>query len=263
MMANELHRTFDIPYTQIDNRIFESEVFQRPVDKLLYMSMIKFSFGKSSVFPSLPTLQKYCCCNSKQTIIDSMNRLINMKLVVKEYRISEKGNHQSNIYHLFDIGVVQKMDHPSPKSRPRVVQKMDPNNKNLEEQEMNNKNTDDGISKVIKFYENNFGLISSFVGEQIASWSNDVEPDALIYAMEISLERNKRSFGYVKSILKDWFNKKVRTLEQAQAYETERTDQLGKKRANVSNIRSYHGRPAAKSYEESLKEVAAAKAVWN
>lgn len=219
-MSNELHRMFDCPFTQIDNRIFESEDFEKPVDKLLYMSLIKFSFGKNSVFPSLTTLQKYCCC-SRPTVVEAMKRIIEMGLVKKEIRTSEKGDFMSNIYHLFDIGVVKKFNHPSKEILPGVVKKFNSNNKNLEEQELKNKNTDDG-AKVIQFYENNFGLISSYIGEQIDSWLKDINPDALIYAMQIALERNKRSFGYVKSILTDWFSHKVQTLEQAKAYEVER-----------------------------------------
>ena len=49
-----------------------------------------------------------------------------------------------------------------------------------------------------------------------------------IEAMKRSLERNKISWGYVKSILQSWMNKGIKTIEQAEAEEVEYKEQFTK-----------------------------------
>lgn len=217
-MENELHRMFDVPFTQIDNRIFESEVFEKPVDKLLYMTLIKFSYGKSSVFPSVSKLMKHCCCGSNHTIIDSMNRLIEMRLVVKEQRISENGGFKSNIYHLFDIGVVQKMHNPSAKNAVGVVQKMHSNNKNLEEQEINNKKSVQPNYR--DFYLNNMGLaVPMDILEQLDKWATNLSPELVIAATRRAVESNARRYPFVKKLLTDWKNAGISSIAEMEEFE--------------------------------------------
>jgi DnaD/phage-associated family protein len=67
------------------------------------------------------------------------------------------------------------------------------------------------------FYQENFGVVSPFVAEDILNWTKDVGELLVIEAMKRSLERNKTSWGYVKSILRSWVKKGIRTVEAARA----------------------------------------------
>ncbi|MGP4070636.1 DnaD domain-containing protein [Halobacillus sp. B29] len=73
----------------------------------------------------------------------------------------------------------------------------------------------------IQFYQNNFGDIRPKISEEIVSWSEDLGEPLILEAMRRSLDRNKPSWGYVKSILQSWINKGIRTIEQAEAEEVE------------------------------------------
>ncbi|WP_369122697.1 helix-turn-helix domain-containing protein [Sporolactobacillus sp. THM19-2] len=62
-----MKRHFEYGFTIIENRVFQSTAFDQLTDKFLYMTLIKFSFGKDSAFPSIATLAKHCLC-AKNTI---------------------------------------------------------------------------------------------------------------------------------------------------------------------------------------------------
>ncbi|WP_079529929.1 MULTISPECIES: DnaD domain-containing protein [Halobacillus] len=74
---------------------------------------------------------------------------------------------------------------------------------------------------VIQFYQNNFGMIRPQISEELLAWSEDLGEQMVIEAMKRSLDRNKPTWGYVKSILQSWVNKGVKSLDQAQVEEVE------------------------------------------
>ncbi len=69
----------------------------------------------------------------------------------------------------------------------------------------------------ILFYQENFGLVSPFVAESLLDWTQDLGEELVIEAMKRALERNILSWAYVKSILKAWDKKGIRTLGQVEA----------------------------------------------
>ncbi|MEN2765805.1 Lin1244/Lin1753 domain-containing protein [Ornithinibacillus xuwenensis] len=88
-------------------------------------------------------------------------------------------------------------------------------------------------SDAIVFYQNNFGVINPFVSEEMISWINDLGEDMVLLALSRTLERNKTSWGYAKSILQSWNKKNIKTIEQAQAEEVNFQNQQ-------ANRKSYH-----------------------
>lgn len=82
-------------------------------------------------------------------------------------------------------------------------------------------NTRDGNSDAIIFYQENFGSITPHVSNDLLVWLDDLGDEMVIEAMKRSVERNKRSWGYVKSILQSWLTKNIKTVDQAKAEETE------------------------------------------
>nr|WP_272947668.1 DnaD domain protein [Carnobacterium divergens] len=89
------------------------------------------------------------------------------------------------------------------------------------------------------FYETNgFGMLTPFYQEKIGLWIDDfkligsTEDEAkfiLIKAMEVSLMNNVRKWVYVESILKNWEQKKLSTVEMIDA------DELSNKASNQSS----------------------------
>lgn len=96
--------------------------------------------------------------------------------------------------------------------------------KNLRTKELNTTtttNTREVISDAIVFYQENFGSITPHVSNDLLVWLDDLGDELVIEAMQRAVERNKRNWGYVKSILQSWLRKNIRTIEQAKAEEVE------------------------------------------
>ncbi len=88
------------------------------------------------------------------------------------------------------------------------------------------------LKEVQSFYENNgFGTLSSKTIQDFNYWIDDFKKigageqdaiDLIIHAMKLSVDNNVRKYSYVNSILKNWEQKHLVTVEQIEAMEKER-----------------------------------------
>ncbi|MFJ7953646.1 DnaD domain protein [Lysinibacillus sp. NPDC096418] len=70
-----------------------------------------------------------------------------------------------------------------------------------------------------QFYEENgFGLLNSYVAEKIGFWINDCCEELVIYAMKTAVENHVAKWNYVESVLRDWQQKHLKTVAEADAY---------------------------------------------
>ncbi|KAB2398897.1 MULTISPECIES: DnaD domain-containing protein [Bacillus cereus group] len=119
------------------------------------------------------------------------------------------------------------------KSRPSsLTSKEPPNFKVKTNTEITTKNTTENVSSssIFSFYENNFGILNSFIAESIAQWVNDTSEELVQAAMERALKQQKK-WNYAEGILKQWVNKNIRTLADVNAAEMEFKNK-GKKGVN-------------------------------
>jgi DnaD/phage-associated family protein len=77
------------------------------------------------------------------------------------------------------------------------------------------------VEDVYQFYQQNFGVLPPAIGEDIAYWIDDLSEELVIQAMKEALEQSKRTWKYVKAILRDWAQKGVKSLDDIRALETE------------------------------------------
>ncbi|PGC86979.1 DnaD domain-containing protein [Bacillus toyonensis] len=85
-------------------------------------------------------------------------------------------------------------------------------------------------SSIFSFYENNFGILNSFIAESISQWVSDTSEELVQAAMERALKQQKK-WNYAEGILKQWVNKNILTLADVNAAEIEFKNK-GKKGAN-------------------------------
>lgn len=81
---------------------------------------------------------------------------------------------------------------------------------------------EDDFSKIVNFYNNNFGMITVHISDCIQDWLKDMEGELIIRAMEIAIKNNKRKWAYVEGILRQWQSLNINTLELLEAYKIER-----------------------------------------
>jgi DnaD/phage-associated family protein len=67
------------------------------------------------------------------------------------------------------------------------------------------------------FYQQNFGVLNSFMAQDIEQWEKDLNSDMVVEAMKISLQQNK-NWKYATGILRDWHKNNLKSLEDVQAY---------------------------------------------
>lgn len=73
----------------------------------------------------------------------------------------------------------------------------------------------DGLSKIIEFYQENIGLITPYGVEVFTDYAKEMSGDMIIYAMQKSVEANKKTIQYIKAILNNWHKAGVKTLADA------------------------------------------------
>lgn len=88
------------------------------------------------------------------------------------------------------------------------------------------------LKNVIKAYESVFGMINSFMVENLQYWSNDLSPELVIEALRISAKGNAGNFKYTESILKSWENQGVKTVDDVKSLDKKFENGKPHKRSN-------------------------------
>ena len=73
----------------------------------------------------------------------------------------------------------------------------------------------DGLQEVLKFYDNNIGMLTPFIVETLTYYSQEMDYEVLIFAMEKAVASNIRTLAYIKGTLNNWSKKGIKTLLQA------------------------------------------------
>ena len=93
----------------------------------------------------------------------------------------------------------------------------------------NNYDDDNGCAResevdeqnIYQFYQQNFGVLTPLIGEKIADWVKDLGMGLVKEALTKTLMNGTRSFAYAESIMKDWYDKNIKTLDQVKALDLE------------------------------------------
>lgn len=129
---------------------------------------------------------------------------------------------------------------------------VEPNVVNIEDQQ---KQTTDcgGFAKVVDFYKTNFGLLNSYMAEELRhtydEWSSQSEEPGgiIIKAMQIALAKNVRNWKFVCGVLRQWEGK-ARTLADAETLEAEHK--------NNRTAKSKHAKPGNQKTMENFDDLA-------
>ncbi|MDA1636496.1 DnaD domain protein [Bacillus cereus] len=207
-------------FFMIDNEIVDDARLSHK-EMAVYMVLCRhLNQETGSCFPSLPTIGKKVGM-SKNTVIKSLNALIEIGYVTKEKRSSKEQGDMSNVYYVNDVhdlnGGVHQMNRGGSRDERGGVHEVNPNNTNL-----NNTNLTISSSKKnpFSFYESNIGVLNPFMVDSIDHWIKDTSEELVIAAMERALKQQKK-WNYAEGILKQWANKNIKTLADVEALEAE------------------------------------------
>ena len=113
-----------------------------------------------------------------------------------------------------------------------------------------------GFAKVVDFYKTNFGMLNSYMSEELRQtydeWSSQSEEPGgiIIKAMQIALAKNVRNWKFVCGVLRQWEGK-ARTLADAEALEAEHGNRGRTRQARQNGRRA----PAENSLEKHNAEL--------
>ena len=130
---------------------------------------------------------------------------------------------------------------------------VEPNVVNIEDQQ---KQTTDcgGFAKVVDFYQENFGLINSYLAEELRQtydeWDSQSEDPGgiIIKAMKIALSNNVRNWKYACAVLRTWEDKRPQSLSDVEALEAEHK--------NNRTAKSKHAKPEKQKTMENFDDLA-------
>lgn len=77
----------------------------------------------------------------------------------------------------------------------------------VEEIENVEEEADTSHSEVYKFYEQNISSLSPYIVKELKNWIQRLSGEKVLEALKIAFEQNKRTFAYVKGILRNWCKK--------------------------------------------------------
>ncbi|AUJ25162.1 DnaD domain-containing protein [Virgibacillus dokdonensis] len=167
---------------------------------------------------------------SLSTVKACVNKLI------KAERVNVKETELGTLFTIVNYAKYQELEDTGKESKNTLNEKVrtnaeltpnDVRTKSEQDQELKNLRikelytTTANSEDAIVFYQNNFGMIRPAMSEEIIDWINDFGDKMVIEAMQRSLDRNKPSWGYARSILQSWSNKGIKTMEQVQAEDIE------------------------------------------
>ncbi len=113
---------------------------------------------------------------------------------------------------------------------------------------------DDGSEKSLNFTQENFGMMSSFLYDDMRHTYNEWqqqsnEPDLIIIkAMQIALSNNVRNWKYACAVLRTWEDKRPQTLSDVEALEAEHK--------NNRTAKSKHAKPEKQKTMENFDDLA-------
>jgi len=181
--------------------------------KAIYAYMASFAGNGGEAFPSI----NRACRDlnvSKNRFLRHRKQLIESGYItVKKER--RNGKFDNNIY---VINYTVAPNHRHGKTPPRQNEATNNNSS------FNNNSTlissSKGAENPFEFYEQNFGMISPFIAENIEKWVEDLSDELVVEAMKLSLKANKQ-FNYAEGIMRSWLRNNIKTLDDVRATEVE------------------------------------------
>lgn len=80
---------------------------------------------------------------------------------------------------------------------------------------------DENLAEIINTFDSNICPLSIMQRDSLAMWYDDFDKnkDIILEAIKIADDRNRRNFGFVEYLLKEWSNNKLTSVEQVHTYE--------------------------------------------
>ncbi|MDO7870671.1 hypothetical protein A5882_002175 [Enterococcus sp. 4E1_DIV0656] len=145
-----------------------------------------------------------------------------LKKFENEEMLSIKSTTKYSVISIKNWDEYQSSDQQVSSGRPSTVQQVSTykNDKNDKNEKNNNIHDESSpLQEIIQIYESIFGMINSFVFQNLEQWCEDLSPELVIEALKRSKSAN--NFKYTENILKNWDSRGVKTLTDVENIDSE------------------------------------------
>ncbi|PTE66826.1 hypothetical protein BUY46_11505 [Staphylococcus devriesei] len=211
--------------------------------KAIYCYLSSYAGGKDIAFPSVSLICRELNI-SKNRFYKHRNELVDKKIISVKRERTENG-FSKNIYtinHHFvcrNFVDIQNVDIRNVDIQNVDIQNKDTKNNSIKKNSIKNniekKNSSSGTSatqqqplhstNVYTFYESNgFGRLNPTIVDNIDAWIEDFNgnEDIVIEALKEAAMNNVYKWAYVNSILKNWYQDNIKTVEDIEARRKQR-----------------------------------------
>lgn len=145
-----------------------------------------------------------------------------LKKFENEEMLSIKSTTKYSVISIKNWDEYQSSDQQLSSGRPSTVQqvstyKNDKNDKNEKNNNIHDENSP--LQEIVQIYESIFGMINSFVFQNLEQWCEDLSPELVIEALKRSKSAN--NFKYTENILKNWDSRGVKTVVDVENIDAE------------------------------------------
>lgn len=164
-----------------------------------------------------------------------------LKRFEKEEMLSIKSTTKYSVISVNNWDEYQSSDQQVSNSRPTSVQQV-----STYKNEKNDKNEKNVVvveqKNVFRLYESIFGMLNPITMQNLEYWCKDLSEEIVIEALNISAKSNAKNFKYTESILRNWEQRGVKTLNDVRALNTERNKSQNNSASNNEALQSkYEG----------------------
>ncbi|EGP9918069.1 DnaD domain protein, partial [Listeria monocytogenes] len=92
---------------------------------------------------------------------------------------------------------------------------------------------------VFQLYQSIFGMLNSVTTQNLEYWCNDLSTELVSEALKISAKSNARNFKYTESILRNWEQEGVKTLDDVKALAVKRERNTAKQQKSNTGHSDY------------------------
>lgn len=191
-MDKVIDKTKEFHFTIVDNYILNSASLSA-FEQIVYIHLKQYSAQTNKCFPGINKLAAGIDV-STNTIRKILKGLKEKGFISIQPRFNDSNEYTLLAYPEYALEI----------------------NKNYKDEEL-----DKGISKVLRFYQNNINpTFGSMERERLITWFDafDNNEELLIKAIEMAVEQGVRKIKYIESILINWQDSGIKTVEQCEAY---------------------------------------------
>lgn len=147
-----------------------------------------------------------------------------LKWLEKNEFLNIKSSTKFSVITIKNWNLYQQSEQQMNNKRTANEQQMNTNNNGNKGNNDNKKNTTTTAENPVQLFEQLLCRLSPIQMNSIYQWVDDFKGNEEIInaAIKLADDRNKRNFGFVEFLLKEWFNNNLMTIDRVRAYEQEK-----------------------------------------